>query len=104
MQEGLQQFSSRSAATQLGRTWTTLVIVQVALAVTALPVAIYNDEGAPRLGSLQPAVAAGQLLKGGLETSRELGRDSDARYADRTTTLVQRLEVAARRSSRVAAR
>ncbi len=31
---------------QLGRTWTALIILQVALAVAALPVAIYNADGA----------------------------------------------------------
>ena len=92
VQAGLQQFSSRSASMQLGGTWTALIIVQVALAVAALPVAIYNAEGALRLGRLEPAAAAGQLLKGRLQTSRDLGRGSDARYTDRMTALVQRLE------------
>jgi predicted permease len=94
VQEGLQQFSSRSAAMQLGRTWTGLIIVQVALAVAALPVAIYNAEGALRLGRLEPDAAAGQLLKGKLQTSRELVGTSDSRYTDRMTALVQRLEEA----------
>jgi predicted permease len=92
VQEGLQQFSSRSAAMQLGRTWTALIIVQVALAVAALPVAIYNAAGALRVGRLQPAAAAEQLLRGQLQTSRELERPSDARYTDRMTALVKRLE------------
>ena len=92
VQAGLQQFSSRSAAMELGRTWTALIILQVALAVAALPAAIYNANGALRLGRLQPAAAAGQLLKGKLVTSRELERNGDARYTDRMTTLVQRLE------------
>ena len=89
---GLQAFSSRSAAMRLGGTWTALIIVQVALAVAALPVAIYNAEGALRLGGLQPAAAAGQLLKGRLQTSRDLGSGSDSRYTERMTALVQRLE------------
>jgi len=88
---GLQQFSSRSAAMGLGGTWTALIIVQVALAVAALPVAIYNAEGALRVGRLQPAAAAGQLLKGTLQTSRDLGSGAESRYTDRMTALVQRL-------------
>ena len=92
VQAGLQQFASRSAGMQLGRTWTALIILQVALAVAALPVAIYNADAALRLGRLQPAAAAGQLLKGKLVTSRELDHAGDARYADRMMMLVQRLE------------
>ena len=93
VQSGLQQFASRGAGMQLGGTWTALIIVQVALAVAALPVAIYNAEGALRLGRLQPAAAAGQLLTGRLQTSRELGKTSeDTRYTDRMTTLIQQLE------------
>ena len=92
VQSGLQQFASRSAGMQLGRTWTTLIVAQVALAVAALPAAIYNAEGALRVGRLQPAAAAAQLLKGKLQTSRELERPSDARYTDRMTALVTRLE------------
>ena len=92
VQAGLQQFSSRSAAMGLGGTWTALIILQVALAVAALPVAMYNAEGALRLGRLQPAEAAGQLLKGRLQTSRDLGSGADSRYTDRMTALVQRLE------------
>lgn len=89
---GLQQFASRSAGMRLGGTWTALIVVQVALAVAALPVALYNAEGALRIGKLQPAAAAGQLLKGRLYTSRELDRPSDARYTDRMAILIKRLE------------
>lgn len=91
VQAGLQQFASRSAGMQLGRTWTALIILQVALAVAALPVAIYNAYGAFRLGQLRPAATAGQLLKGKLLTSRELERTGDARYSDRLALVVQRL-------------
>ena len=92
VQSGLQQFASRSAGMRLGGTWTALIVLQVALAVAALPAAIYNAYGALRLGSLQPAAAAERLLKGKLQTSRELERPSDARYTERMTALVQRLE------------
>ena len=93
VQRSLQQFSSRGAGMQLGRTWTALIILQVALAVAALPVAIYNAEGALRLGRLQPAPAAHQLLKGRLETARDLGRTStDTRFTERMSALVHKLE------------
>ena len=92
LQAGLQQFASRSAGMRLGGTWTALIVIQVALAVAALPVALYNAEGALRLGRLQPAVAASQLLMGRLVTSRELEPGGDTRYTDRMAMLLNRLE------------
>ena len=92
VQAGLQQFASRSAGMQLGRTWTALIILQVGLAVAALPIAIYNAHAGLELGQLQPAAAAEPLLKGRLQTSRQVGRYSDGRYGKGMATLVQRLE------------
>ena len=91
VQSGLQQFASRSAGMRLGGTWTALIVIQVALAVAALPVALYNAEGALRVGRLQPAASAAQMLAGRLVTSRELER-GDTRYTDRMTRLLSRLE------------
>ena len=91
VQAGLQQFSSRGAAMQLGRTWTALIVVQVAIAVAALPGAIYKANGLLRMGTVPPAAAAARLLKGTLHMPRELGM-SETQFADRTTTLIQRLQ------------
>ena len=48
---GLQQFSSRGAGMQLGRTWTALIIVQVAFTVAVLPGAIYKAAGLLRIAT-----------------------------------------------------
>jgi predicted permease len=102
LQAGLQQFSSRGAAMQLGRTWTALIIVQVAVAVAALPAAVDFSEQAIRLGTRAPAPAAHGLLTATLVMQREAtGATADsaaadaafrARFADRTAELIRRVE------------
>ena len=52
VQAGLQQFSSRGAGIQLGRTWTALIVVQVAFAVMVLPGTIFKAAGLLRMGTL----------------------------------------------------
>src|SRR4029077_19747728 len=42
VQAGLQHFASRGASMQLVRTWTALIILQVAITVAALPAAVYH--------------------------------------------------------------
>ena len=83
VQAGLQQFSSRGAGMQLGRTWTALIVVQVAFAVAALPGTIFKAAGLLRMGTLPPAAAAARLLRGTLHIA-ERQRD-DARRAVRRT-------------------
>jgi putative ABC transport system permease protein len=91
VQAGLQQFSSRAAPTQLGRAWTALIVLQVTIAVAALPGAIYKAGGLLRMGTLTPAPATNGLLKGTLHTAREAG-EPEGQFADRMTTLMQRLQ------------
>ena len=57
---GLQHFASRGASMQLGRTWTALVVVQVAITVAALPAAMYYASEAVRIGMRGAAPAAQQ--------------------------------------------
>ena len=73
VQAGLQQFSSRGAGMQLGRTWTALIVVQVAFAVAALPGAIFKAAGLLRMGTLPPAAAAARLLRGTLHMPSDSG-------------------------------
>jgi putative ABC transport system permease protein len=89
VQASLQQFSSRSAAMRLGRTWTGLIILQVAIAVAALPGAIYKAHGLFRLGTISPAPSAATLLRGTLLAEPET---SEAEFRDRLTTVIRRLE------------
>jgi predicted permease len=92
VQASLQQFSSRGAALQLGRGWTALIVVQVAIAVAALPGAIDNAAGLVRIGMLPPDAAAATLLQGTLHVPRASETVPDPRLAGRITRLLQRLQ------------
>jgi predicted permease len=85
----LQQFSSRGSGLQLGRTWTALIVVQVAIAVAVLPAAIYNAQEAIRLGIRNPAPGASDMLRGSLVMS---GDPTPSRFTDRMKLLIQKLE------------
>jgi hypothetical protein len=89
VQTNLQQFSTRSAAMRLGRTWTALIILQVAIAVAALPGAIYKAHGLFQLGTISPAPSAATLVRGTLLA--EPGT-SEAEFRDRLMTVIRRLE------------
>jgi predicted permease len=93
VQSRLQQFSSRGSGLQLGRTWTALIVLQVAIAVAVLPGAIDKAQDALRTGFRSSAPAANDMLRGTLSlpqgaASTEAWR---SRMADRTTALIQRL-------------
>jgi predicted permease len=90
VQSSLQQFSARGAGMRLGRTWTALILLQVALAVAALPGVIVKAAGLLRMGTLPAAPAAERLLAGTLQWPPE-DAAPDPRFAQRMTTLVQRL-------------
>jgi predicted permease len=92
VQAGLQQFSSRGAGMQLGRTWTALIVVQVAFAVAALPGTLFKAAGLLRMGTIPPAAAAASLLRGTLHMPSDNGTSSDPKFAERMTTLIQRVQ------------
>ena len=68
---GLQHFASRGASMQLGRTWTALVVLQVAITVAALPAAMYRASESFRIGMRGAAPAARNLVRGTLAFSRD---------------------------------
>jgi hypothetical protein len=102
VQAGLQHFALRGASMQLGRTWTALGILQVAITVAALPAAMYHAGESVRIGMRPPAAAASHLVRGTLALTRDdatgdggsaaRGRVGNPRFTDRMTTLLQRLE------------
>jgi cell division protein FtsX len=87
---------------QMGRTWTVLIVAQVAVAVAILPLAVatgWNEFF--RSGITGPGVAAEQLLSARIGMDRETPPSAEAdayrqefasRFADRQTELVSRLE------------
>jgi predicted permease len=101
-QARLQQFASRGASMQLGRTWTALIVLQVAMTMAALPAAMYHAIESLRIGMRPPVDTAGQLVRGTLGLSRDdamgdsglaaRARVGDARFTGRMTTLLQKLE------------
>ncbi|CAN5345247.1 ABC transporter permease [soil metagenome] len=87
---------------QMGRTWTVLIVAQVAVAVAILPLAVatgWNEFF--RSGITGPGVAAEQLLSARIGMDRETPPSAEAdayrqefasRFADRQAELVSRLE------------
>ena len=102
VQIGLQQLGTRGSQKQLGRTWTSLIVVQVAIAVAVLPFAVYGAGKSVRRGTAVPGYPAAELLRTSIWLEREgaaPGLDSaaaaralEARFVDRAGELVRRLE------------
>ena len=86
---------------QLGRTWTVLIVVQVAIAVAVLPGAVFNASQLMRYGSTDPGFAAEDFLMARLGMDQETPPSADAaayerafaaRYGELQAELVRRLE------------
>ena len=95
VQAGLQQLSSRGSHMQLGRTWTGLIVTQVALAVAVLPIAIHLAAKAVGRGMMEPGYRPEQFLRASLSMEREESvPDAEAadRFRSRTAELLRRLE------------
>ena len=100
VQTGLQAISAGGGSgMQLGRTWTTLIVVQVAFAVALLPAAVYQSWSSMRLGTRDASFPAHEYLVAQVAIDRLPASgvpdltDSAyaARYHDRYTELVRRL-------------
>jgi len=92
VQAGLQQFSARGAGMQLGGTWTALIVLQVAIAVAALPAAMYHVEEGFSSGLRKPAPVAAQLLRGTLDIPVDARPDdTPARRANAQETSAARM-------------
>jgi predicted permease len=86
---------------QMGRTWTVLIVAQVAIAVAALPVACFPAWDMIRAATAEPGFKAGEYLSANLVLDHEAppGADAEAfapvfaaRFQDRRAELVRRLE------------
>jgi predicted permease len=90
---GLQQFSARAAGVQLGRTWTALIVLQVAFAVALLPAALFNGGEFFRVAAKRPVAAAHGLVRASLALSRE-GREQglEKQFPEFATAFAQRLD------------
>lgn len=102
VQAGLQQLSNRGSGMQLGRTWTVLIVAQVAVAVAVLPFAAYVAGQAVRRATVAPAYPVDEFLRGYLSMERDEAppaavaeayeREFAARFRDRAAELVRRVE------------
>ena len=91
----LQQFSGRAAGAQLGRTWTALIVLQVAIAVMALPGALHFATAAYRHGIRQPSPLAHSLIQGVVYPTmddNQAAQSRPARFQASLARLVQQLE------------
>ncbi len=100
MRTGLRALGSRTG-TQLGRTWTALVVLQVAMTLAALPVAIEIGWGTIRKGAIGPGFPADEYLTARIALERrttddEIPKDASNSYLTRFTMLqkelIQRLQ------------
>jgi len=71
VQAGLQQLSQRGSRMQLGRTWTALIVVQVAVAVAVLPFAVLVAGQSVRRGMSRAGYPVNEVLRGWLSMERE---------------------------------
>jgi predicted permease len=91
----LQQFSGRAAGVQLGGTWTALIVLQVAIAVVALPGAVHFAVAAHRHGMSQPSPLAHSLIEGVLYATMDDNQPAEsrpARFQAGLARVVQQLE------------
>lgn len=96
LRSGLSELGGATGV-RLGRTWTALIVAQVAIAVAVLPAAVYGAWNHFRYGFARPAFAAEVFLTARMEMDTEPAADGDggslaANYGDRLTELLARLE------------
>lgn len=100
LQASLRQMGGGTGL-RLGRTWTVLIVAQVAIAVSALPAAMGTGWKQIRGATTQPRFAANEFVGAWLSEDRVVPagvdedawwREADARYGARLTELVRRLQ------------
>jgi len=102
VQTGLQHLSSRGSGMHLGRTWTALIVVQVAVAVAVLPFAGWVAGDSVQRAMAMPRYPADQILRAWLSMERQESPPGsevaayeqvfNARYLDRSAEVLRRLE------------
>jgi putative ABC transport system permease protein len=98
VQAGLKELSARGSRMELGRTWTALIVAQVALAVAVLPFAGYMSWQALQRGSATAAYPSDQILRAWVDMQPADGMPGDAPPSQATYALfVRRVEQLVRR-------
>ncbi|HYW10198.1 MAG TPA: ABC transporter permease, partial [Longimicrobium sp.] len=98
LQAGLRQLGGGTGL-RMGRTWTVLIIAQVALTMTVMPAAVVSAWKSARYAGAQPSFAAASFLSAELNMDDDVPagaggdpRGFDARYGERLAELARRLE------------
>ena len=96
LQSGLQGISAGGGAgMRFGRTWTVLIVVQVAIAVALLPAAVFHAWDALKYGTVEPGFAAHEFLSTSVSLDTGAARvtpaDVTARFGVRVDEVVRRL-------------
>ena len=100
LEAGLRQFGSATNL-RLGKTWTTLIVLQVALAVAVMPAAFSMGWQAIGYRTFDPGFAADEFLTARLSMDRVVPptieaeayqREFSSRFGQRLTNVVERLQ------------
>lgn len=100
LQSGLRQLGGATGM-QMARTWTLLIVAQVALAMAVMPAAVVSAWKSVRYAQAEPAFAAETFLSAELDMEEEAPpsaeaeayrREFDSRYGNRLAELTRRLE------------
>jgi len=73
VQAGLQQITARSSQIQLGRMWTAMIVLQVAVAVAALPYALYVAGAALQRGTGAELYPADEIVRTFVSMEQDAG-------------------------------
>lgn len=101
VQVGLQRRGTGASGLRLGRTWTALVVFQVAIAVSMLPIASFFSWQFLRFGMVEPGHPTEEFLTARLSLEREswgsdaadmVDAEPDAAFAMLQAELVRRLD------------
>lgn len=100
VQAGLQEFTTRGSQIQLGRMWTVMIVLQVAVAVAALPYAIYVAAASLQRGTAQEHYPADEIVRTlvSMEATGEsllvgaAAEEEEARLVAATQEFMHRLE------------
>jgi putative ABC transport system permease protein len=101
IQSGLRSLGAGGSGLQLGRTWTFLIIAQVAVAVAVLPGAVHNAQVSMRHGMARPPYPAHEYLQAwvGMEKqpvptaqAKAYEEEHTQRLHDATVALMDRLD------------
>jgi putative ABC transport system permease protein len=83
VQRSLQYFAGGQASVRMGRTWTALIVIEVAITVAVLPTTLFISETWARSALSNPGFAAEQVLSAYLTQEREFLDERPSAAANR---------------------